>query len=163
MKQSNNDFNISGEFNLLRIIFYSLSAVPLMHIVVISAGMLTAPSMPSDLAEGDFIRILVGTALLLSVIAPNVRKVLLGKSNGERNQTAQSLFARYKIAVIVSLVLWDAVATLGLFGAALLGDVTTCYSLSLLAIAGMFFARPKIQEFTQFSKERCLQPVEFGL
>lgn len=161
MKQSNIEFNLSGEFNLLRIIFYSLAAVPLMHIVIVSSGVLTAPSMPSELAEGDFFRILVGVALLLSVVAPNVRKLLLGKSNGQRNQLPQELLSRYKVAVIISLVLWDAVATIGLIGAALLGDVTACYSLSMLALAGMFFARPREQEFVDLSRERCLQVVEF--
>lgn len=161
MKQSNTEFNLSGEFNLLRIIFYSLAVVPVMHILIVSSGVLTAPSMPSELAEGDFFRIMIGVALLLSVVAPNIRKLVLGKNNGERNQQPQALLTRYKAAVIVSLVLWDAVATIGLIGAALLGDVTACYSLSLLALAGMFFARPKEQEFLQLAKDRCLQPVEF--
>lgn len=148
MKRANIEFSLEGEFASLRFIFLSLFILPVLYILVVSAGVLAAQSVRQGDESQDSLTALIGVAILISVIAPQLRGYLL-KSKTKLTldaDYAKSVFDRYRIAVIVSLIAWDAVATIGLVAASLYGAETISYSLSTLSLIWMFFARPKEAE-----------------
>jgi hypothetical protein len=119
----------------------------------------TGPDFPLVLLRN----ILFGIGIVALIATHFIRKFILRKPSGGPGleSTSQSspqdpakIYAKYTIAMIISLALCESVGIYGLVLFFLGGSFQTMYTFMIISAAGMFYYRPKKEEIKALSHEQ---------
>ena len=106
--------------------------------------------------------ILFGIGILALIATHFIRKFILRKPSGGPGSVSTSqpslqdlakIYAKYTIAMIISLALCESVGIYGLVLFFLGGSFQAMYTFMIISAAGMFYYRPKREEIEALSRE----------
>ena len=139
---------VSEQMRFLNVVCFALVASVGAYSVVAwylssEGGALAGPELPSALAWVG-----AAVAIALLVAAPIARRKMLEKSSvtmlsSERDDTAVE---SYRLATLLSFMLREGAAIVGLMLTILTGEATWCYALGAITVVAMFSAWPRREE-----------------
>ena len=139
---------VSEQMRFLNVVCFALVASVGAYSVVAwflsgDSSALAAPDLPSALAWVG-----AAVAIALLVAAPIARRKMLEKGalGGHSHERQATALEGYRLATLLSFILREGAAIIGLMLTLLTGDPIWCYALGALTIVAMFTAWPRREE-----------------